>query len=254
MKVFVAFLIAALLIVPASAFAFTWNYYDFGSNDFDEHNNTADISYPGHGFVPSPGEDDEGGEIYDIEGLNFALDNDSVFVTLTNSFGLGVSSTYWGQYFASGDLFFGFDGANDQFALSFTDGNLYSVDSWDYITDKPGTYYNNPTIRFGVGAYKISSGNYLGLADGGFTLYEDYETNPMYAYEQDTYLFEFRFAASQLGVDINSYSNINFHQTMECGNDLLEKSYDLGVVPEPGTMILLGIGLLGIGAGIRRRK
>jgi hypothetical protein len=254
MKVFLAFLAVALLILPASSSAFTWTYYDFGSNDFDEHNNSADISYPGHGFVPSPGLDDEGGELYDIEGLNFAYDNDSIFITVTNSFGLGINSTYWGQYFASGDLFFGFDGAYDQFAISFDDGNLYSVDSWDYITDKPGTYYNNLAIRFGVGAYKINSGSLLSGTDGILSLYRAYETNPMYAYQTDTYLFEFRFAASALGVDINDYSQINFHQTEECGNDLLEKSYDLGVVPEPGTILLLGLGLLGVGAGLRRKK
>jgi hypothetical protein len=253
MKVFLAFLAAALLILPASSFAFTWNYYDFGSNDFDSHNNTSDISYPGHGFVPSPGLDDEGGELYDIEGLNFAYANDSIFITVTNSFGFGINSTYWGQYFRSGDLFFGFDGSNDQFAISFDDGNVYSVSSWDYISDIPGTYYNNLAIRFGVGAFRINTGTNLG-GDGMLTYYQGYETNPMYAYQTDTYLFEFRFAASALGVNIDDYSQINFHQTEECGNDLLEKSYDLGVVPEPGTILLLGLGLLGVGAGLRRKK
>ncbi len=254
MKIFLALLAATLLILPASSFAFNWTYYDFGSNDFDSHNNSSDISYPGHGFVPSPGLDDEGGELYDIEGLNFAYANDSIFVTVTNSFGLGINSTYWGQYFRTGDLFFGFDGSHDQFAISFDDGHLYSVSSWDYISDIPGTYYNNLAIRFGVDAFKINTGQDLGSTNGLMTYYQGYEQNPMYAYETDTYLFEFRFAASALGVDINNYSQINFHQTEECGNDLMNKSYDLGVVPEPGTILLLGLGLLGVGAGLRRKK
>ncbi len=254
MKSLILLLAVALLILPVSASAFTWTYYDFGSNDFDEHNNTSDISYPGHGFVPSPGLDDEGGELYDIEGLNFAYANDSVFVTLTNSYGLGINSAAWGQYFRAGDLFFGFDGSNDQFAISFSDGNLYSVNSWDYISEIPGSYYNDLAIRNGVGAFKMHDATFLSLADGTYDLYQGYETNPMYAYQTDTYLFEFRFAASALGVDINNYSQINFHQTEECGNDLLEKSYDLGVVPEPGTILLLGLGLLGVGTTMRRRK
>lgn len=250
-------MIAALaaLFMTTAAFGVTWNYYDFGVGaEFDEHQNTSDIAFPGHGYVPSPGEDDEGGELYDIEGLNFTLHDDSVFITLTSSFGTGVVSSYWGQTFYTGDLFFGFDGSNDQFAIDMSTGNLWSVSSWNYITDKPGSYYNNLAIRLGVGAYSVAGGTDLGAVDNMMTLYQQYEQNPMYAYEQDTWVWEFRFAANQLGVNFDDYSYIDFHNTVECGNDLLDKRYDLGVVPEPGTMILLGLGLLGVGAGIRRKK
>ncbi|MCK4857322.1 MAG: PEP-CTERM sorting domain-containing protein [candidate division Zixibacteria bacterium] len=263
MKLIVATgLMVGLMAGPATAVP-SWNYYDFGTFNntvFDEHNNTADISYPGHGFVPSPGLDDEGGELYDIEGLNFAYENDSIYISLTSTFGPGVNSLFWGTVFATGDLFFGFDGAYDMFAIELnppskpTGTNLWEVHAWDYITDKPGTYYNNPAIRFGVGAYQVACGTNLGGVDYMLSLYDQYEPNPMYAGEKDTYVWEFRFAASQLGVNIMDYSTINFHNTMECGNDLLEKEYQIGVVPEPSTMILLGLGLLGVGVYRRRRK
>ncbi len=44
---------------------------------------------------------------------------------------------------------------------------------------------------------------------------------------------------------------ITFHNTMECGNDNL-----MGAIPEPGTVLLLGMGLLGMGivGRIRRKK
>lgn len=43
--------------------------------------------------------------------------------------------------------------------------------------------------------------------------------------------------------------------TMECGNDMIQTNhqYNVAVVPEPGSFILLGIGLLGLSAIGRRR-
>jgi len=208
----------------------SWTYYDFGNFSdlvFDERNNTADISYPGHGYVPSPGQDNEGGELYDIEGLNFAYTGDTIYISLTSSFGQAVNSIFWGETYYAGDLFFGFDGTHDQFAIDLSDGSIWQVDSWNYITDKPGTYYSNPTIRFGVGAYSINSGTNLGAIDQLLTLYDSFEPDPMYAGETDTWVWEFMFDKDQLGLDINSYSTITFHNTVESGNDLLEKSFDM---------------------------
>ena len=54
--------------------------------------------------------------------------------------------------------------------------------------------------------------------------------------------------------DINTPSPTNFlaHYTMECGNDNLMGQGK--TVPEPGTLLFLGAGLLGLGFAIRRRK
>jgi hypothetical protein len=43
---------------------------------------------------------------------------------------------------------------------------------------------------------------------------------------------------------------LSFHWTMTCANDVIEGNVP---VPEPGTMVLLGAGLLGLGIYSRRR-
>jgi hypothetical protein len=46
---------------------------------------------------------------------------------------------------------------------------------------------------------------------------------------------------------------IGLHWTMSCGNDVIEGAFDPGIVPEPSTVILLGLGLLGV-VGIGRKR
>ena len=97
------------LATPASAFNF--HYYDFGDSPFDENNNWSPINYPGGiGNLPSPGTLGEGGEEFDLEGLKVAVDQDYVYIALTNSFGYSAYSTGWGRNYNLGDLFIGTNG------------------------------------------------------------------------------------------------------------------------------------------------
>jgi hypothetical protein len=251
-------LTVGLALITAPAYGVPWTYYTSGAGwtDFDGNNNTSPVFYPnGIGFLPSPGLGGEGGEKYDIEGLNFAYDNAYLYVSVTASFGTGVVSTTYSRTFPEGDLFFGFDGNKYDYAIDVSASSLYAVRTWNYIPPNPpniGSYGNNLIIKNAIGAYDISTGSNLGGIDETYTGYAGLESGYLLPGNGDTYIKEYRISRSLLGTDLMSHSTITFHTTMECGNDLLEKTY--GVIPEPGSMILLGMGLLGLGASLRRRK
>jgi len=254
MKRFSILFVLLAMFLGSSAMGFSWTsgYYDHGATPFDGNNNTAPIEYPyGVGYLPSPGPLSEGGEKFDLEGLFVNFDDDFLYVALTNSFGMSATSSSWGSTFFQGDIFFGFGGEMNTFAIDVSTGNLVSVDAWSYIQDLDGSYYDNVTIRERIGAFEAVMSPELGSANQVLTFWDGLETNPLLpdATGGDTYVFEWKISRDLLGW--NGASNIFFHSTLGCGNDLIE--YDYAAIPEPGTMILLGLGLFGAGILARRK-
>ncbi len=252
-----AILVVSLLaLLTAPAFGFGWTFYDFGSSVFDHNNNTSPIDYPNVGYLPSPGMHGEGGEKFDIEGLFYAEDASYLYVGLTSSFGKVAYSDEYGAFMA-GDLFFGYDGDMYQYSVDLHTGDLYDVDSWLYVPDRPGSYGSNIAIRDAVGAFQTESGDLLGSVDIMLTYEADYETptlNPPEDVSGDTYIWEMRITKGFLPDDPATHDYITFHNTLECGNDLVEESFPTDPIPEPATLLLLGAGLTGIGLYRRKRK
>ena len=260
-------LFIALMIVGLSGSAMGFAFSNqaltdaYGANPFDLHNNTAPINYPhGVGYLPSPGDYSEGGERYDLEGFLVTHDADFMYIAVTNSFGEAAYSPTWHRSYAMGDIFFGFnnDNMNKNFAIDFNTGQLYEVNnSWNFIDNHQSTYYSYTDIRNRVGAYTIGdlalNTGASAVRTGGLT--DMVEENPIYNYETDVYTYEFKIALNDLR-SLNGWqegSDLYFNTTLGCGNDLMETTYNTAI-PEPTTMILLGLGLFGAGIAARRKK
>ncbi|MFQ5500150.1 MAG: PEP-CTERM sorting domain-containing protein [Candidatus Zixiibacteriota bacterium] len=242
-------------LMGSPAFAFSYDLYSFGDSTtaFDGNNNWAPIDYPyGVGHEPSPGGVGEGGEKFDLEGLNVHVDADYVYISLTNSFGYNTSSAVWGGTYRLGDLFIGTNGGNKyEYAIDILDGSagdLYQVTSWNYIQNTPGSYYNT-IYRDSAGAHEYASGTSLGGVTSAANQWAGLEDDLGFLApgDGDTWVYEFKFDRSLLG----DFDSLQFHINVGCGNDLIESSYT--VTPEPTTMLLFGLGLAGLG-WLRRRS
>jgi hypothetical protein len=237
-----------LLLLATASGAFEYKLgYDFG-NPFDENNNYSPIDYPyGIHNLPSPGLLGEGGEKFDLEGLHFATSGSTVHLALVNSFGTTAYSSSWHRNFDLGDIFFGINGSKNTYAIDLSSGGLYQVDHYSSIPLINGGYGSYPAIRAQAGAFQMLRGTLLGSVTHEYTMWQGLETNPLQG-NGDTWVMEFSFDGSLL--PMQGARSISFHNTLACGNDLIDKTFT--VVPEPNTIILFGLGMLGL-ASFRKR-
>ena len=110
-------------------------------------------------------------------------------------------------------------------------GNIYKINFSDIImTSAPSGYAYRQGQAWMGGYGELVPGTVTGSIDSTGI----------------TYVLDF----TNLGLG----NEFGLHWTMKCGNDIIEGLDPLAPVPEPGTIVLLGAGLVGLAGILHRRK
>jgi hypothetical protein len=201
-----------------------------------------------------------GGQAYDAEALYATISGDFLYIALATGHNPQTVHNPGGNSYGTGDFFidFGKDGTYEVginvnhktpngFESLLAQGGVYATPTYAL-----GLFYENDPL-YPVGGKRptyLTGGSYLGLAELIYsttpaTGYGINPNDPHYFYEIGVDLGLLRRA----GWDDKAF---NIHWTMNCGNDSIFVDPPPGNVPEPGTLALLPLGLVGLGL-LRRR-
>lgn len=246
--------ISALILVASSAYAAP---YIGGVMRISEW---AGYYTDGDGVV-SPG---GGGQDFDIEKIGLFMDDTKLYIGLQTGFditGDNKVDTIEGGDFA---LDFGDDGSFEfgfRYDISssgtINSVKLYHANSWD----DPSPHSSSTPWRMNAidgNALASTSNGSINAAFGKSTGWWGWPYGDThYTLEASVNLSVLTDKLKAINTNGYHFDRVTAHWTMGCGNDVLEttmtKNFDYNPVPEPATLLLFGMGLLGAGA-LGRKK
>jgi hypothetical protein len=206
--------------------------------------------------APDPGPRYYISEAFDIEAMYLDINTASeqvIFSIVTSMPNTGFSEVPWypGYVFRAGDIRFGV-GANTYVLGTFGSftGNMYYNPSMTYTDGYRGFGdRGNPLLaNSNLGSELTTSG----IFDFDYMEYRDAGNNPLIENGYGTYVMEGVLSFADLGAPDFDQSGLSMTLAMSCNNDIATVA--IAPVPEPTTVALLGLGLIGIYARTRFRK
>lgn len=190
-----------------------------------------------------------GGQDFDVEKIGLYVNDSTLFLGLQTGFNLKSNKV---NGIKGGDFALDFD-SDGSFEFGFryqinnnsTRVELFSVDSWK----EPTLFPDSAPWRMKKGKSLLSTDSDKMFAGYGKTTSSNGDEH--YTLELAVDLDILTDKLETLYGSDYSFGNVKAHWTMQCGNDILETTYSQ--TPEPATLLLFGMGLLGAGAYGRKR-
>ncbi len=181
-----------------------------------------------------------GNQEYDVEALYVTWDSANLYVAIVTGFPQ-TGRDYNSIHFDAGDIAIdvGLDG-NYDYALRVAGsevGSFYQVSSWEDV------YYSSYVES---NPFRAATGSLLGSGTLSYLPWSGWDDNDL---ASQRYIIE---ASIPLALFNGPLGSFGVHWTIECGNDYL--NVEAIHTPEPATLILIGSGLLGMGALRGRRR
>ncbi|KRT54294.1 PEP-CTERM sorting domain-containing protein [endosymbiont of Ridgeia piscesae] len=217
-----------------------------------------------HKWYLNPG---YGGQKYDAEAMYVEL------VGSMLNIGIATGRAPHAKGWAAGDIALNFDFGSDATSFEYgivtrdhngmSQGDVYSVDNWNY-----GLWVKPKKTSSGMNTYKLShptsvkSGNLLGNVDlaygemtHGSMNFGDSKPDKIGKYKKDRhYMIETSVDLALLNLGSLNDFDLRVHWTANCNNDWIQLDMQHAQVPEPASLVLLAIGLIGFAGRKRLRR